>query len=481
MYQLKQQLPDLYRQQMTAILQEDAAAFFASYEQPRTYGLRVHPDKWVLHDTARQQALQQFGLAPVAWCSEGYTYLDQARPGRHPYHAAGLYYIQEPSAMSAVALLDPQPGETILDLAAAPGGKSTQIAGRMQGKGLLVSNEIHRERARILAGNVERMGMANVVVVNADPDSLATRFPEVFDRIMLDAPCSGEGMFRKDPDAIDEWSPDHVQMCAARQWDIVQAAVRMLKPGGTIAYSTCTFNEQENEQLIARWIQAYPQFRVIKTERIWPHLHTGEGHFVAVLRLEEPLQHIAAASSTLSCVPAPSSKQQKGKASKHNGDSRARQEAEAAYRAFQEWAQVNLTQWTPGPGEAILYGEELYWLPHPINNANLKLSPDFLSGLRVPRPGLHLAHMRKNRVEPAHALALSLQSAACVNSVWELPSGSNQVKAYLRGETITAEPGEETACCKGWTLVTTDGLPLGWGKVSDGILKNHYPKGLRTP
>ncbi|WP_028546364.1 RsmB/NOP family class I SAM-dependent RNA methyltransferase [Paenibacillus taiwanensis] len=480
MYPLKQQLPDLYRQQMTSLLQEDAAAFFASYEHPRTYGLRVHPDKWSLHDTARQQALQQFALAPVAWCSEGYTYREQTRPGRHPYHAAGLYYIQEPSAMSAVAMLDPQPGETILDLAAAPGGKSTHIAGRMQGKGLLVSNEIHRERARILASNIERMGMTNVVVVNSDPDSLALRFPEAFDRIMLDAPCSGEGMFRKDPDAIEEWSPDHVQMCAARQWDIVQAAVRMLKPGGTIAYSTCTFNEQENEQLIDRWIQAYPQFRLIQTERIWPHLHTGEGHFVAVLRLEESLTGVIAVGSSQAGKSASISKRPKGRSAKHNGDSRARQEAETAYRAFQEWAQQHLAQWTPGPGEALLYGEELYWLPHPFNDTALKLSPDFLSGMRVPRPGLHLAHMRKNRVEPAHALALSLQSASCVHSVWDLTSSSDQVKAYLRGETITAVPGEKAASCKGWTLVTTDGLPLGWGKVSDGILKNHYPKGLRT-
>ncbi|WP_198136132.1 RsmB/NOP family class I SAM-dependent RNA methyltransferase, partial [Paenibacillus sp. oral taxon 786] len=277
-------LPATYLEAVTALLgPAETEAFLASYDAPRTYGLRLNTLKITPSSPAANQLAELFALRPVPWCGTGYYYEESTRPGKHPYHAAGLYYIQEPSAMSAVELLDPQPGQTVLDLAAAPGGKTTQIAAKMAGQGLLISNEIHPQRARILAENVERLGIRNAVVTQAAPPALSARFPLAFDRIMLDAPCSGEGMFRKDPDAISEWSPEAVELCAARQWDILQDAVAMLKPGGRLAYSTCTFNRHENEDTIARLLAEYPFLRLIAEKRIWPHREQGEGHYVALI------------------------------------------------------------------------------------------------------------------------------------------------------------------------------------------------------
>ncbi|UUZ93915.1 RsmB/NOP family class I SAM-dependent RNA methyltransferase [Paenibacillus sp. P25] len=283
-------LPVAYQDQMYKLLGPEAEAFLKSYEAPRTQGLRLNPLKAGLKDGAAPAVLQledKFSLEPVPWCSTGYYYDEASRPGKHPYHAAGLYYIQEPSAMSAVEPLEPEPGELVLDLAAAPGGKSTHIAGKLQGEGLLIANEIHPVRARSLSENIERFGVRNAVVTNMAPQELADRFPRFFDKIMLDAPCSGEGMFRKDPEAIAEWSPEHVAMCTARQQDILRSTLAMLKPGGRLAYSTCTFNEQENERMIDWLLEQEPGLAVERTERIWPHLQRGEGHFVCVLRLAD--------------------------------------------------------------------------------------------------------------------------------------------------------------------------------------------------
>lgn len=475
------QLPNSYEQQMNSMLLDEADAFLASYDAPRAYGLRVHPLKWELNPAAREYALKAFQLRPVPWCEEGRYYDADSRPGKHPYHAAGLYYIQEPSAMSAVALLDPKPYECVLDLAAAPGGKSTQIAGRLRGTGLLIANEIHRERARILSENVERMGYSNVIVTNADPDTLAARFPQAFDCIMLDAPCSGEGMFRKDPDAIAEWSPAHVELCAARQWDIIQAAVQMLRPGGRIAYSTCTFNQEENERIIERWLEQYPAFQLMRMERIWPHKQEGEGHFVAVLKLTDSVHSVTASShheQTASCVSKDSKKGKKRVGHRRQDSIQSRTiTPKEAYSLFSSWAKEALSEWQPLTGEPILFGDELYWLPYAPSSSSLSVSPELLDGLKVPRPGLHLAHVRKQRIEPSHALALSLSDSHSAKHVLDLDSSSDELKAYLSGNTLQLP--ESLADAKGWVLVTVDGLPLGWGKAAAGILKNHYPKGLR--
>lgn len=473
------ELPNSFRARMLAMLGEtEGQSFLDSYETPRTYGLRINTLKIKPGSAAERDIQQRFQLEGIPWCEDGYYYAEEVRPGKHPYHAAGLYYIQEPSAMSAVELLDPQPGETVLDLAAAPGGKSTQIAMKMAGKGLLVSNEIHPQRAKILAENIERFGAHNVVVTQAAPDELSSRFPLAFDRIMLDAPCSGEGMFRKDPGAIAEWSPQAVELCAARQWDILEEAIAMLKPGGWLAYSTCTFNRQENEDTVARLLEQYPDMKLIAEKRIWPHLHKGEGHYVALLQRDQDFHQDIAPDSLQNQSSEPDKIHPK---SKQRGKKRHREElpnknAAAAYEACIDWARSEL----PGLGKRlcegmpILFGESLYWLPF---SAGLQLSPHSLDGLRVPRAGLHLGEFKKGRFQPAHALAMAITLSDAAQ-VWLLKEGSPELAAYLHGDTLTIPERYH-----GWCLVTIDckgdGFPLGWGKASNGQLKNHLPKGLR--
>lgn len=449
------QLPVPYIEKMRTLLGEEAELFFSSYEQPRTQGLRLNPLKVPGDAEAiRRELTQLFGLEPVPWCPTGFYYSEAARPGKHPYHAAGLYYIQEPSAMSSVELLAPQPGDTVLDLAGAPGGKSTQIAGKLKGEGLLITNEIHPARAKILSENIERIGATNTIVTCAAPDQLVAKFPAFFDKIMLDAPCSGEGMFRKDPETVNEWSPEHVTMCAARQLDILRSAVRMLKPGGTLGYSTCTFSPEENERTMEAITSEYPELRLVTMERIWPHRERGEGHFVAVLAKD------GAAADTASSL---------------SGGRRKAQAAPAlvkeAVKLFEAFAAEALADWHFPTGEPLLFGDQLYLLPRDREGA---FGPPLLEGLKTLRPGLHLGTVKKNRFEPAHALALALQPTQA-QTVMELGADSTQAQAYLRGEAIAADKEIRS----GWTLVTLNGYSVGWGKQSGGQLKNHYPKGLR--
>ncbi|MBD3919519.1 RsmB/NOP family class I SAM-dependent RNA methyltransferase [Paenibacillus sp. PR3] len=448
----------------------EANEFLASFQAPRAYGLRLNPLKVSSTELPAIQSIQQqFALRPIPWCETGYYYDEAARPGKHPYHAAGIYYIQEPSAMSAAQALDPQPGETILDLAAAPGGKTTQIAGRMQGEGLLISNEIHPARARILSENVERYGIRNAVVTCAPPDVLSARFPQFFDRIMLDAPCSGEGMFRKDPDAIGEWSLDHVQMCADRQADILEHAAIMLKPGGRLVYSTCTFNRSENENAMAAFIAAHPEFKLEITERLWPHRCEGEGHFVAVLFKTTgddvgrttfvPINQIASRDNRN----AP--QRSKGKAKPGNNSSLA-----ADMALFEAFAEEALPGFKLGPGEPVRFGEALYWLPHDKEG---RFSAASIEGLKVVRPGLQLGELKTKRIEPAHALALAVRSEE-IARLASFGADASETAAYLRGEAL-----QDDNNYSGWTIVAADGFPLGWAKASGGQLKNHLPKGLR--
>ncbi|NQX48045.1 RsmF rRNA methyltransferase first C-terminal domain-containing protein [Paenibacillus tritici] len=457
----EERLPAAYTANIREMLGDTADAFLESYLARRTQGLRFNTLKSSSDpgQAAAEHALSQFNLSQVPWCPAGFYYEDPARPGRHPYHTAGLYYIQEPSAMSAAELLQPLPGETVLDLAAAPGGKTTHIAALMQGQGLLVSNEIHPERAKILAENVERLGISNALVTSAAPGDLSRRFPEVFDRIMLDAPCSGEGMFRKDPAALNEWSPKHVEMCAARQWDILQDAYLMLRPGGSMVYSTCTFNRQENEETMERFVQAYPDMELIVTKRLWPHLDKGEGHFVALLRKAANGDQADSAQ-----------RKNRGKrGDRGNNGQKASASLRAAYQQFMDWSAAELPGFT-GHGVPLLFGESLYLLPETFNE---RLHTGLLDGLKVPRAGLHIAHLKKNRIEPAHALAMALRPDQAARS-YDMPADSPETEAWLRGESLTVPPS-----LHGWTLVSVDGLPVGWGKASSGQLKNHLPKGLR--
>ena len=454
-------LPEAFIEKMRRLLGSEYGAFAASYSQGRQYGLRRNLQKGTEQDFIR---MMPFPLEKISWAREGYYYDAVNQPGRHVLHEAGAYYIQEPSAMAAVTALDPVPGERILDLCAAPGGKSTQIAGRMEGQGLLVANEVIGDRAKILSQTVERMGITNCVVCAEKPERMALLFPGFFDRILVDAPCSGEGMFRKEEAARREWSPEVVQMCADRQALILEEAAKMLKPGGMLVYSTCTFSPEENEGTISAFLQGHEEYSIEEiackdlfspgraewigqpvpaiehTLRLWPHLLRGEGHYVARLRKgretglwesgqKEPVRD--------------------EKLCKLVGDFLTEElELEAG------WLESR-------PGQLLRFGEQIYLVPEGMIS---------LSGVKVLRPGLHLLTEKKNRFEPAHALALSLdpQKVSRTKILTE-----REAKAYLRGESVACQ--EE----RGWLLLVYEGYPLGFGKASGGQIKNHYPKGLR--
>lgn len=454
-------LPIEFQKRMQDMLKEEYEEFLKSYEKPRFHGLRRNPLK-----IEEKEFLEQmpFLLTPVPWSVHGYYYKKEEQPGKHPFHEAGLFYIQEPSAMSVVEYLEVKPGEQVLDLCAAPGGKTTQIAGFLKGKGLLVCNEPHPQRARILSENVERMGVKNALVTNEMPDRLAEVLPEFFDKILVDAPCSGEGMFRKNEEALKEWSPENVIMCANRQDEILDEAAKMLRKGGRICYSTCTFAPAENEDCMARFLTRHPEFHLIevekkdkmswgnpsyaareakgleKTLRLWPHKLDGEGHFIAVLEKEGVLDTNIHPLSL-------------------NGEEKVLKEKEC--KEYLEFAQEFLKDTTEK--RFFLFGEQLYAIPE--NMPSLK-------GLKVLRPGLHLGTIKKKRFEPSHALALALKPEEAVNT-WDLKADSPQIRQYLSGQTFPAE-GK-----KGWYLITLEGYSIGWGKLAGGIMKNHYPKGLR--
>lgn len=457
-------LPEAFVERMKGLLGEEYEAFEASYENDRSQGLRANYLKGGEEQFERLVSL--FALKPVPWTEEGYYYGGDQRPGKSPYHEAGAYYIQEPSAMAVVSLLRPEPGERVLDLCAAPGGKSSHAASRMRGKGLLVSNEIHPARARILSQNMERMGCRNGVTVCASPAELVPYFTGFFDRIIVDAPCSGEGMFRKDEEARDQWSPENVRLCAARQREILDCAAAMLRPGGRLVYSTCTFAPEEDEGAVEDFLLSHGDFSVAEGEvlpgispgeprwtehglpalssafRIWPHRSEGEGHFLALLKKD------GAAGSPLAGKRAPA----------YLRDRSLRKSLDELLAEVCPGA-----DWLRGREEWILFGEQIYLLPEDM--------PDF-AGLKVLRPGLHVASVRKNRLEPAHGLAMALREEEA-SRVCRLNGAGEEAARYINGETLSV--GGE----KGWTLVTVDGYSLGWGKQAGGVLKNHYPKGLR--
>ncbi len=429
---------------MRSLLGAEYGDFLASYEKPRNVGLRLNPRK---HGPLAEYPL----VAAIPWCPTGYYYEALARPGLHPHHEAGAYYLQEPSAMAPAGLLDPQPGERVLDLCAAPGGKATQLAAMMQGQGLLVANEIHGKRAKILARNLERMGVAHGLCLNETPKKLEEAFPGYFHRVLVDAPCSGEGMFRKEEAAVEDWAQETVEMCARRQLEVLHSAAVMTAPGGRLVYSTCTFSPEENEGVIMAFLGQHPEFSIepvkapcfapgrpdwvggpealARTFRLWPHKLQGEGHFAAVLRKAHGQ---AIDSSACKGVRAPT-----------------------ALRNFIQEVGCSL----PG-GKLLEFAGSLCMVPEEL--------PD-LRGLKVLRVGLELGQIRGERLNPAHAWALWL---AASEASADFPSASPEIGKYLRGESIPSPQ-------KGWTLVQAGGLSLGWAKGSEGQLKNHFPKGLR--
>lgn len=476
-------LPIEFEKKMKAFLGNEWDDFLYSYDNNRFQALRFNTLK-VQSTEERMRILKVLGISSdkkVSWADEAYYFDENVRPGKHPYHEMGLYYIQEPSAMSAAALLAPKPGMRVLDLCAAPGGKSTQLATYLGDSGLLVSNEINTQRSRILSQNIERMGIKNAIVTNEDSFVLASHFPGFFNAIQVDAPCSGEGMFRKLPEAIEQWSMENVAICAARQKEILDNAAVMLKPGGVIVYSTCTFSKEENEDVIEYFLERHPDFTLEEMERFWPHKVDGEGHFVAKLVRRGSVNELGADYDLCedSCNKVEDTGLKADRKTKKNKNSKNRKnETKPALTKenmklltefLDETISEDMAAWIKN-SRLVMFGEQLYRLPD--------MEVD-IKGLKVQRAGLHIGEFKKQRFEPSHSLALALKLSEAKNVVkltWDDP----QTTGFFNGQSVMLFDEQTAECKKGWALVCVDGYTAGWGKVNGTQVKNHYPKGLRN-
>ena len=427
-------LPQQFLDEMKEILGDEFDDFLKSYDEPKTTGLRLNTMKL---NKEKLLDLNLFELSSIPWAEEGYYYDEKInRPGKNPLHESGAYYLQEPSAMSVVPKLNIEEGDKVLDLCAAPGGKSTYILSKLNNSGLLVSNEINPTRIKALGENLERFGAKNCIITNTDSSNLKKVFKGYFDKIVIDAPCSGQGMFRKDQVAIDDWSFSKVLECQSIQKEIIRDGFEMLKKDGVLVYSTCTFAKEENEDVINDFINEYEEdAELIMMERLWPHKVKGEGHFVAkIQKLDDEDCRV-----------------KEMKIKKLNNEIKE-------YRNFEK-KHLNINV----DNKFMLRGDNLYLLPDECPNVDK---------LKVLRYGLHLGVLKKNRFEPSHALSHYL-TANDVKNIENLSIYDERAKEYLRGNTINTEKS------RSWVLVAIENIPLGWGKESNGVLKNHYPKGLR--
>ena len=456
-------LPEAFVARMRELLGPEAPAFLDSYRRPAERAVRANPLKL---DPADLPGLVGIDPDPVPWCREAFFLPEGVRVGGSLAHAAGLCYVQEPSALAVGEALDPRPGERVLDLAAAPGGKATLVAGRLGDRGVVVANEVQRGRVQALADNLDRWGSWRAVIAGETVARLADRLPGAFDRVLLDAPCSGEGLFRRNPAAAAQWRPGHVRGNAERQRGLLADAARLVRPGGVLVYSTCTFAPEENEHQVAGFLATHPGWQLAdipwregytparpdwspdgapdlsRAVRLWPHHLRGEGHFIA--KLTHPGEKVADRGTgrrRLSTAPA---------ASLAAGP--------AALDAWRGFAEDALAVEVP----AAVVGERAYSIPDEELAA---------AGVRLVRPGLLLGRARPGRFEPAHALAMAA-GPTVARRVRELDE--DEAAGWVRGETLDAHG------LAGWILVTWRGWPLGWGRGAGGVLKNHYPKGLRT-
>jgi 16S rRNA C967 or C1407 C5-methylase (RsmB/RsmF family)/NOL1/NOP2/fmu family ribosome biogenesis protein len=468
-------LPGAFEARMRELLGPEAPAFLASYRRPAQRAVRANPLKL---DPAALPGLLGIPPDPVPWSPEAWFLPDGVRVGDTLAHAAGLCYVQEPSALAVAEALDVRPGHRVLDLAAAPGGKATQVAGRLGGQGVVVANEVQRGRVQALADNLDRWGSPRTVLAGETVARLAEALPGGFDRVLLDAPCSGEGLFRRNPAAAAQWRPGHVPGSAERQRGLLADAARLVRPGGALVYSTCTFAPEENEQQVARFLTANPDWELLqvplhpgfapgrpdwapgrppelsRTVRLWPHHLRGEGHFIA--KFVHPEGPGAARSNPTRRDRGPRRGSVADRKLKGAGLSTASREVAGAWRGFVADALEG------DPGEVTVAGERAYLVPDPEVAG---------AGVRLVRPGLLVGRARPGRFEPAHALAMAA-GAVTARRVREVDD--HEAAAFVRGETLAS------GGVAGWTLVSWNGWPLGWGRAAGGVLKNHYPKGLRT-
>ena len=455
-------LPTAFTDKMQVLLGEEFDDYIKCYDEKRLYGLRVNTKKISVEEFCR---ICPFDIEPIPWIDNGFYYDgEQVQAAKHPYYFAGLYYLQEPSAMTPANRLPIEPGDKVLDVCAAPGGKATELGAKLMGQGVLMANDISNSRAKGLLKNIELFGIGNVLVLSEEPGKLQDYFPEYFDKILIDAPCSGEGMFRKDKKMVKAWEEHGPEFFAKIQRGIVVQAAHMLKPGGMILYSTCTFDPQENEGTIEYLMEQFPEFKIVdilpydgfacgkpevtksnrqdltKTVRIWPHKMHGEGHYLALLQKGEANNEI------------------KGLKVK----SRAKKVPEEIQNFFK-----NIT-WDMDWSRLEIYSEKVYYMPEGV--------PD-VRGLRFLRTGLYIGDLKKNRFEPSQSLAMCLKKEEYKYTV-NLSAEDERVLKYLKGETLEVDDlvsHDE----KGWYLVLVDGYPLGFGKLTGGTLKNKYLPGWR--
>lgn len=524
-------LPDAFLAEMQKLLGTSYGQFLESYEKPRFSGLRVNTLK-----ISAQEFLNMtpFSLRRVLWTSDGFYTDYRDAPARHPHYQAGLYYLQEPSAMAPAELLPVQPGDRVLDLCAAPGGKATELGAKLNGEGLLVANEISASRAKVLLRNVEIFGITNAYVTNTAPARLQERFPEFFDKILVDAPCSGEGMFRKDPEVARAWYSEKSDECAQIQRDIIVRAADMLKAGGVMVYSTCTFEVKENEAVIAHLLAKRPEMELMeipktggrecfsdgfgrtflesqgyelegdpdidltRTARLWPHLLDGEGHFMALLRkrpdkcpdsaYEHSCQEASGGYVSSSKEGAQQGRRNRKrdtvreeretgrKSTGASRDSRSLGRRDTAGAQELDLIRSFALQFDPefhiDEHRLEIHGGQAYLMPADLKNNQAA------AGISYLRSGLYLGELKKNRFEPAQELAIALHPVTggeMAKRYVNLSSRDERTGAYLRGEVIEPDEGGEN----GWRLVCTDGFPLGWGKLVNGRLKNKYLAGWR--
>lgn len=450
-------LPNEFEKRMKLLLKTEYEEFIKSFEDERFYGLRVNTLKINPQEFKNKV---NFKLSQIPWCNEGFYFDKDDQPAKHPYYHGGLYYIQEPSAMAPAAVLNIKPGDKVLDLCAAPGGKSTQLGAELDGKGVLFSNDISASRIKALVKNIELAGIKNAIITNETPEKLSQYLEGYFDKILIDAPCSGEGMFRKEPETIKSWGMDRIELCCNLQKDILEYAAKMLKPGGYMLYSTCTFSPEENEGTIENFMDKHNEFEVIpilhqynfstgmpnwikgrksleRAARLWPHQLKGEGHFLALLHKNEQ------------------------KLFKENKDNFKRSIQKDDLIDYYHFISTHINDRIEGEFE--IHGKSLYLLPDEVPN---------LKGLRVVRSGWLLGELKRNRFEPSQAMAMGLNKNQVFNTIDLFLEDFNVIR-YLKGETLQLK-GKD-----GWNLVCVDRYPLGWGKIQRNMLKNKYPVGWR--
>ena len=461
------QLPEAFLLKMQKLLGEEFGQYLESFKEEWKPGLRVNTLKLSPKELAE---LVPWNLEPVPWADNGFYYdgtLDGEvlRPSKHPAYYAGLYYLQEPSAMTPAAMLPVVPGDRVLDLCAAPGGKSTELASKLKGRGMLVSNDISYSRARALLKNLELAGAANICVTSEVPEKLAGVWPEFFDKILVDAPCSGEGMFRRDEDMVKDWNEKGPEYYVPIQRQILSQAAAMLRPGGYMLYSTCTFSVEEDEENVAYVLEEFPQMQLCCLDldkvpgacggfglsgcmRLFPHRLKGEGHFLALMRKK------GGDDGGKEILPPMDS----GTAGKRVRAVEKEKELDAFLRqSGAEWDY----------GRIVIHQDNAYYLPEGLA-WNLPL--------RFLRTGLFLGELKKGRFEPSQALAMSMKAGQFPNTV-SFPAGDSRVLRYLKGETISLEGDEGPV--KGWCLAAMEGFPLGWAKGTGMSLKNKYYPGWR--